>query len=52
MKYRDLITAFLLVAFPLSIAYTVGVAKSVWFWVLPVAFGIALAWAIYYLWLT
>jgi hypothetical protein len=53
MKYRDILTTFLILGFFLSIAYTLGVAQSVWYWwIVPIAFGIALAWAIYYLWLT
>jgi hypothetical protein len=53
MKYRDVLTTILGLGFFLSLAYTVGVANSVWYWwIAPIAFGIALAWAIYYLWLT
>jgi hypothetical protein len=52
MKYRDLITVFLILGFFLSLAYKLGVAKSVWFWILPIGFFIALLWALYYLWLT
>jgi hypothetical protein len=52
MKYRDVITTILILGFFLSLAYTVGVAQSVWWWIAPIAFGVALVWAIYYLWLT
>ncbi len=52
MKYRDVLTVFFALGFVLSLAYTLGVAKSVWFWALPIAFGVALVWTLYYLWLT
>jgi len=52
MKYRDLITVFLVLGFFLSLAYTLGVAQSVWYWILPIGFLIALLWALYFLWLT
>ncbi len=52
MKYRDILTTFFILGFFLSLAYNLGVATSVWFWIIPIAFGIALAWALYYLWLT
>jgi len=52
MKYRDVLTAVLVIGFLLSLAYTLGVATSVWWWIAPIGFGIALAWALYYLWLT
>lgn len=53
MKYRDILTLVLVIGFLLSLAYTLGVANSVWYWwIAPIAFGIALAWAVYYLWLT
>jgi hypothetical protein len=52
MKYRDILTVFLIVGFLLSLAYTLCVATSVWFWVIPIAFFIGLVWAAYYLWLT
>jgi hypothetical protein len=53
MKYRDILTTFLILGFFLSLAYTLGVAQSVWYWwIVTIAFGVALAWAIYYLWLT
>lgn len=52
MKYRDIITTFLVLGFFLSLAYTLGVAHSIWFWVIPLAFFVALVWALYALWLT
>jgi hypothetical protein len=52
MKYRDILTTFLLIGFFLSLAYTIGVANSVYWWIAPILFGIGLGWAIYYLWLT
>jgi hypothetical protein len=52
MKYRDVLTTVLILGFFLSLVYTLGVAHSVWLWIVPIAFGIALVWAIYYLWLT
>lgn len=52
MKYRDVLTTVLILGFFLSLAYTLGVSQSVWLWIVPIAFGIALVWAIYYLWLT
>jgi hypothetical protein len=52
MKYRDLLTAFLLVGFLLSLAYAFGVSQTVWFWIVPILFFVALLWAVYYLWLT
>jgi hypothetical protein len=52
MKYRDILTIFFVLGFFLSLAYAWGVSTSLWFWVVPIAFGIALAWAAYYLWLT
>jgi hypothetical protein len=52
MKYRDILTLFLILGFSLSLAYTLGVAKSAYFWVIPIAFFIGLVWAAYYLWLT
>jgi hypothetical protein len=52
MKYRDLLTAFLIVGLLLSIGYAAGVAKVWWFWAVPIAFFIGLVWALYYLWLT
>jgi len=52
MKYRDILTAFLVIGFFLSLAYTIAVANSVWWWIAPVVFGIAIVWAMYYLWLT
>jgi hypothetical protein len=52
MKYRDVLTTALILGFFLSLVYTIGVAQSVYWWIVPIAFGIALVWAIYYLWLT
>lgn len=52
MKYRDIITTFLILGFFLSLAYTLGVAHSVYWWILPISFGVGLILAIYYLWLT
>jgi hypothetical protein len=52
MKYRDILTVFFVLGFVLSLAYTLGVATSAWFWVLPIGFGIGLLWTVYYLWLT
>ena len=52
MKYRDVLTTFLVIGFFLSLAYSLGVAQSPWWLILPIAFGIALVWALYYLWLT
>ena len=52
MKYRDILTIFLVLGFVLSLAYTLGVATSPWFWVFPIVFGAGLVWAAYYLWLT
>jgi hypothetical protein len=52
MKYRDVLTTVLVLGFCLSLAYTLGVAHSVWWWIVPIAFGVGLVWAIYYLWLT
>jgi hypothetical protein len=53
MKYRDILTTFFILGFFLSLAFTLGVAHSVWYWwIVPIAFGVALVWAIYYLWLT
>jgi len=52
MKYRDVLTVFLVVGFFLSLAYVIGVSKSPWFWVVPILFFIGLIWALYYLWLT
>lgn len=52
MKYRDILTVVLVLGFFLSLAYTLGVADSIYWWIAPMGFGIALAWAIYYLWLT
>jgi hypothetical protein len=52
MKYRDVLTAFFIVGLLLSLGYAWGVSKTVWFWVLPIIFLIALIWAVYYLWLT
>jgi hypothetical protein len=52
MKYRDVLTAFFALGFFLSLAYALGVSTSLWFWVVPIAFFIALVWAIYFLWLT
>jgi hypothetical protein len=52
MKYRDVLTVLFALGFVLSLAYAWGVSTSVWFWAVPIAFGIALIWAIYFLWLT
>lgn len=52
MKYRDVLTTVLILGFFLSLAYSIGVAQSVYWWIVPVAFGVGLVWAIYYLWLT
>jgi hypothetical protein len=52
MKYRDVLTVFFVLGFVLSLAYALGVSTSLWFWAVPIAFGIALVWAIYFLWLT
>jgi NhaP-type Na+/H+ or K+/H+ antiporter len=52
MKYRDVITTILVLGFFLSLAYTLGVSSSVWWWIAPIGFGVALLLAIYYLWLT
>jgi len=52
MKYRDVLTTFLVIGFFLSLAYSLGVAQSLWWLILPILFGIALVWALYYLWLT
>ncbi|HVQ01337.1 MAG TPA: hypothetical protein VMT57_07465 [Candidatus Thermoplasmatota archaeon] len=52
MKYRDVITVFLILGFFLSLGYAYGVSKSLWFWVIPLVFGAGLIWAAYYLWLT
>ncbi len=52
MKYRDVVTTILVLGFFLSLAYTLGVAHSVWWWIAPIVLGIALVLTIYYLWLT
>lgn len=52
MKYRDVLTTFLVIGFFLSLAYSLGVAQSPWWLILPILFGIALVWTLYYLWLT
>jgi len=52
MKYRDVLTVFFALGFVLSLAYALGVSTSLWFWAVPFAFGIALVWAIYFLWFT
>jgi hypothetical protein len=52
MKYRDVITVFLVLGLLLSLAFTLGVASSVWFWVVPIAFFVGVVWDVYYLWLT
>lgn len=52
MKYRDILTTFLVIGFFLSLAYSLGVAQSLWWLILPILFGIGLVWALYYLWLT
>ena len=52
MKYRDVLTTVLVLGFFLSLAYTLGVAHSVWWWIVPLVFGVGLVWAIYALWLT
>jgi len=49
MKYRDLITVFLLIVFVLALAYTVGVDTSVWY--LPVISFIVLVFFVYKLWI-
>jgi len=36
MKYKDIITLFVGIAFVLPLAYSIGVAKSVWFWIVPI----------------
>lgn len=52
MKYRDVLTTFLVIGFFLSLAYSLSVAQSPWWLIIPAFFGITLVWALYYLWLT
>jgi hypothetical protein len=52
MKYRDVLTVVILIGFFLSIGYAWGVSKTIWFWIVPLVFLIALIWTLYYLWLT
>ena len=52
MKYRDVLTVFFILGFVLSLAYALAVSQTIWFWIVPIVFFIALLWALYYLWLT
>lgn len=51
MKYRDVITLFVGIAFVLSLAYSIGVAKSVWFWIVPILLLVTIILVIWKLWL-
>jgi hypothetical protein len=51
MKYRDIITLFVEIVFVLSLAYSIGVAKSVWFWIVPISLLVAIVFVIWKLWL-
>ena len=49
MKYRDLITVFLTLIFILSLAYALGVDKSLWF--VPAILFVVLIFMVYKLWI-
>ena len=49
MKYRDIITLFVLLVFILSFAYSLGVDNSLWF--LPVILIVTLIIIVYKLWI-
>ena len=49
MKYRDIITLFVLLVFILSFAYSLGVDNSLWF--LPVILFVTLIIIVYKLWI-
>jgi len=49
MKYRDLLTIFLTIIFILTLAYIIGVDKSLWF--IPVILFFVLFLIFYKLWI-
>jgi len=49
MKYRDLVTIFLIIIFILILAYTIGVDKSLWF--IPLILFFILLFIFYKLWI-
>jgi len=49
MKYRDIITLFVSLAFILSLAYTIGVDLSLWF--IPIILFVLLVIIVYKLWI-
>ena len=49
MKYRDIITLFVALAFVLTLAYAVGVNMSLWF--VPLIFFVLFVVVIYTLWI-
>jgi len=51
MKYRDIISLFVGIGFVLSLAYSIGVAKSVWFWIVPILLLVTIILVIWKLWL-
>jgi hypothetical protein len=51
MKYRDVITLFVAIGFVLSLAYSIGVANSVWFWIVPILLLVTIILVIWKLWL-
>jgi hypothetical protein len=51
MKYRDVISLFVGIGFVLSLAYSIGVAKSVWFWIVPILLLVTIILVIWKLWL-
>ncbi|MFO7677046.1 MAG: hypothetical protein R6V50_01505 [Thermoplasmatota archaeon] len=50
MKYRDVVTVFLALAFFLSLGYALGVARSLVFWIVPCFFLSLLFLMYWYIW--
>ncbi len=49
MKYRDLITIFLIILFFLTLAYAIGVDMDMWY--LPIISFVLLVFFVYKLWI-
>jgi hypothetical protein len=50
MKYRDILTVFLGIAFFLSLGYAVGVSQNIWFWIVPFLLLLSLLLMYVYVW--
>lgn len=50
MKYRDVITVFLGIAFFMSLGYALGVSQTIWFWIVPISLLVLLLLMYMYIW--